>query len=344
MKRKILAILLSVVIALSIAACARPSEEIWVVPDDTSIATLGDTSVSALNFMYLFVVYRNSLREQASMGGFGEDEMDEFWDIEQDGVSVRQNLIDETMHAAMEYAILYDIAIAAGHDESAEDAEAADAQIDTLLMFVGNDEQEFARIYHMTPDQMRRAIRQINVSVAYFLNTMQSFDIAEDDIRSAYDANPFAFPVEVTVQHILITATNDMSEEAQAEARELAEDLMARIEAGEDIVPLVVEYSQDFASIPNAGEYTFGHGVMVEAFEDWSFNAEVGDVGIVRTMFGYHVILKVRTPFENAISHIERMLRFDIFREVYSDLYEQVDSEDWVIDQPLLDMFFDLVS
>lgn len=37
----------------------------------------------------------------------------------------------------------------------------------------------------------------------------------------------------------------------------------------------------------------FGRGKMVKEFENFSFNLKKGDLGIVKTQFGWHVIKKV---------------------------------------------------
>jgi len=37
----------------------------------------------------------------------------------------------------------------------------------------------------------------------------------------------------------------------------------------------------------------FGRGVMVKEFENFSFDLKKGDMGIVKTQFGWHVIKKV---------------------------------------------------
>jgi len=349
MKRKTTVVLLSVILALAIVATActpaQPAEEIWAVPADENIATLGDTYVTALNYAYLFVVYRNHLMQNAFMSGFGPDDMQMFWEQEQDGVTIREHMLDETLRTAKEYALLYNIAVAAGFSESAESAAQADAQIESLMMHAEHDEQVFLEDYHMTPAQMREAMRQLNVSAIFLTDYMERIVVSEEDIRAVYEADPDAFGNEVTVRHILIGVNEDMDEEEQEAARELAEDLLVRIDVlGEDIGSLVAEYTDDVASIPTEGEYTFGRGAMVAEFEEWAFAAEVGDTGIVRTQFGYHIMQKIRTSFDNAMPHIEHQIRIDAFYESHSELYEMVRSDEWVINQELIDIFIDKLN
>lgn len=99
----------------------------------------------------------------------------------------------------------------------------------------------------------------------------------------------------VTARHILITTTDDvgapLSEEAKAEKLELANSLLDRIKAGEDIGVLAAEYSQDPGSSNNNGEYTFGRGEMVPEFETAAFDNEDGAIWAepVETSYGYHI-------------------------------------------------------
>jgi parvulin-like peptidyl-prolyl isomerase len=72
----------------------------------------------------------------------------------------------------------------------------------------------------------------------------------------------------------------------------LAQEILKRARAGEDLGRLAVEYSDE----PNAGARggslgRFGKGQMVPAFEAVAFKLKVGEISdIVETPFGYHII------------------------------------------------------
>lgn len=72
----------------------------------------------------------------------------------------------------------------------------------------------------------------------------------------------------------------------------LANELRARILAGEDFAALAAEYSDDFGSAQNGGDLGwFGRGMMVAPFEEAAFSLAVGEVSEpVQTDFGYHLI------------------------------------------------------
>ena len=103
------------------------------------------------------------------------------------------------------------------------------------------------------------------------------------------------------VRHILVKAVADengeYTDEAKAEALAKAEDILAEFEAGdkteESFAALAEEHSEDTGSNTNGGLYdSVTKGQMVEEFNDWIFadNRQAGDVGIVETDYGCHLM------------------------------------------------------
>ena len=110
--------------------------------------------------------------------------------------------------------------------------------------------------------------------------------LTEDaDIRAVLDTDAF-----IRCKHILIK--NDTGEDTLAN-RQLAEDILARINAGEDYDTLMREYTEDPGLETDPDGYYFFRGEMETTFEETSFALADGEIsGVVESSYGYHIILR----------------------------------------------------
>lgn len=102
-------------------------------------------------------------------------------------------------------------------------------------------------------------------------------------------------PDSSRVRHILIpTGFNqtDSITRTDEQAKKTADSLLAVVKSTPSrFKELVSSFSSDVASIPNDGVYDwFGYGAMVPEFRDYAFEQKTGDVGVVKTNFGYHIV------------------------------------------------------
>ncbi|HEX9060293.1 MAG TPA: stalk domain-containing protein [Clostridia bacterium] len=145
----------------------------------------------------------------------------------------------------------------------------------------------------------KQEIAKNSLTISCFLrDSKNKLKTSDKEVQNFYEKNKSSFE-KVTVQHILImtidSGTNaPLPQDKVAEAKKQAEDILAKVKAGEDFKELAKKYSQDPGSKDNGGEYTFPKGQMVKAFEDWSFNAKPGDIGIIKSEYGYHVMKFVK--------------------------------------------------
>jgi peptidyl-prolyl cis-trans isomerase D len=94
-------------------------------------------------------------------------------------------------------------------------------------------------------------------------------------------------PDSVRARHILIKINNNDT----AAARSKADSLLRIIRGGMPFEMLAMNNSEDPGSAVKGGDLGwFRKGMMVKPFEEACFNGKVGDMTIVRSQFGYHII------------------------------------------------------
>lgn len=149
--------------------------------------------------------------------------------------------------------------------------------------------QENLASFNLTIEDFENLIERklmIELSMASLTQDMAVPTTAE--AREYYDANQeqFAQEEQVTARHILVASQRD-------NAAQLAKDLKEQVEGGADFCELVQEETDDKGSVDTCGEYTFPRGFMVPEFEKASFELSPGEVTVVQTVFGYHIIEKI---------------------------------------------------
>ena len=104
-------------------------------------------------------------------------------------------------------------------------------------------------------------------------------------------------PDSVKIRHILIPFIGSNSADPSVtrtdeQAKKVADSLLTVIKANRSKFPeLVTAFSSDQGSVQNGGEYDFHpYNTMIKPFNDFEFEKNKGDLGVVKTIFGYHVI------------------------------------------------------
>ena len=141
--------------------------------------------------------------------------------------------------------------------------------------------------------QFQSVYRDIMLVQKFEQNQVESVKPTDAEMKQYYDKNKDTLD-SVTVVHVLLLTSDSkgkpLSAKAQAEAKKKADDIYAKLKAGADITALAKQYSQDPGVTSNNGQYTFKKGQMVPEFENWAFKAKPGDIGIVKSSYGYHVM------------------------------------------------------
>ncbi|MCW8888081.1 MAG: SurA N-terminal domain-containing protein [Gammaproteobacteria bacterium] len=113
-------------------------------------------------------------------------------------------------------------------------------------------------------------------------------EVEESVQKERYDAQILNYktPEERRARHILIMDDDD------AKAKQEADAVLARVNAGESFEELAKELSKDPGSASQGGDLGFfGLGLMDKAFEDAAYQLQIGEVSpVIKSEFGYHII------------------------------------------------------
>ncbi len=166
--------------------------------------------------------------------------------------------------------------------------------------------EKLAADFQTTPNDSLFAANNSDVKVPYTYITKGKLDPAVDSVIFNYPAGSFygpkfsgnsyklikvignrLSPDSVKASHILIDPSKVGGEE---KAMKLADSLKNLALKGSSFAELAKTYSVD-GSKEQGGELgTFARGAMVPAFENAAFDGKTGDIKVVRSQFGVHVI------------------------------------------------------
>jgi len=180
-------------------------------------------------------------------------------------------------------------------------------------------EEEFTTAFEANGGDMeaflrdsRRNIYETMVADALRDEVLGPADLTEEDVALYFEENRSQYEEDeqIRASHILLETEED------------AEAVLEELEAGADFATLAQERSIG-PSAPSGGDLKwFGRGQMVEPFDEAAFELEVGEVsGVVKTEFGYHVILLVdrREAARPTLAEIYDRVREDAERSFLED-------------------------
>ncbi|MGI6703926.1 MAG: SurA N-terminal domain-containing protein [Clostridia bacterium] len=312
---KSLLIAVAVILSFALAGCGivRKNPE---AEKNAAVAEVNGYVITKEEFNRSFELYRTTYESQ-----YGTD----IWNKDIDG----KKFIDVVKEQVAEKLITDRLVL---EDAEEEGIEVTDAEVDQEVKAIKDyfdDEKkylDFLASQNLSEEEFTAQVRQDLVIGKYRQRVVEPVTVSEEDIKKYYDENPKEFKNDtVKASHILL------------DARDEAEEVLAKAKAGEDFGALAAKYSVEQGAETTKGDLgEFGYGYMVEPFEKAAFALEEGEISdIVETQFGFHIIKVYEKtvvepiPFEEARDDIEAMLTYYQQEEKYIEevtkLREQAD-------------------
>ena len=292
--KKLSALLLAAVVAVSVVSCSTKN---------STVATVNGDKISKEEFNYYLTSVKSQIEAEQ-----GADIPEDFWETaEIDGQIVLENAKEKALEEIVKSVIAKQKALENNVKITSEQRQQINNTLGQLVSQYGkNGVDDFLAQYGLDSKLYEKQIE--NSFYRANLTELLTESITEEQAKEFYTSDI------VRVKHILIMTIDEMTQESLDSegviaAKTEAEAIMERAKNGEDFDSLVAELSQDPGSQSSPDGYYVGKGFalgmqggMVTAFETASLELAVGDVSdVVETGYGYHIIKR----YENQESAYE---------------------------------------
>ena len=290
----------SQIVPMDLSQVSDPCLAVSGLAADEAVITVGDTEVTAADYLYWLNRVLSSYLSQ-----LGGTRISIPWDSEAEaGLTFGQYVIEQAADTALLYAVLRQLAQTEGLSPAPSVAADTDDDYAGIVLQLGGDE---TRATHFLWSNMltKEQLIKLNENDDLY-DQLQELYYGEDSDHYPTDAEVNAYLDEAgryRCKHILLMTIDPdtrqpLDEETVARQRATADDLLAQLRAAEDHVALfdqlMHEYSEDSGLVTNPDGYDAYRGQMVAPFEEAALGLNVGEIsGIVESEFGYHIILRL---------------------------------------------------
>jgi parvulin-like peptidyl-prolyl isomerase len=235
--------------------------------------------------------------------------------------------------------------------KSAPPEQAEKLKSELAELFILNDRAKRAGIDKDKGYQMLYKVQRASYLAGRTQQELRTTTVVGDpEMKKHYDENKQQFE-ETRASHILIMLPEQREQRAQGEekkegqpaqpakpatkedARKLAEQLLARVKAGEDFAKLAKEYSDDTGSGQQGGDLGFFRKDVrfVPEFKEAVFKLKPGEVSdIVETQFGYHIIKVIENRTAGFDEAMKAELKDDLLEKEIQKRIEAIKAKDLV--------------
>jgi len=266
-----------------------------------NVASVGNEKIAACEFEFFLHQIKDNMLAIA-----GNPDPETFWNTKIEGEYTINIAKKNAIESARELKVQVIKAKEQGISITKEENDDLNNQIGMFISQNGigiskTDKNKFIKeVYGVNLNELRDITIQYKMREKLIQSEFSGISIDNSKIKEYYDKYPEAYmnsenridgEEAVWVRHILIKVEEGTSEDEKNKVRKKAEEVIEKINRGEDFAGLAVEYSDDTGSKQYGGAYVLGRGKMVKEFEDAAFELKSGEIsGIVETTYGFHII------------------------------------------------------
>ncbi len=180
-------------------------------------------------------------------------------------------------------------------------------------------------------DEFKKALRNSNYTIeglekdierSMLINRFAEKEIIErsrvsdEELKDYYEKNKGSFkrPEALRLKEILLKVDPTSSKEERDKVRTQAEEIMDRLKKGEDFSELAYKYSMDDWRVKGGDMGIVHKGRLMPEIEEVAFRLKGGEISIVESIYGYHIIkVEERIPeTQLTFDEVKERLRKDI--------------------------------
>jgi foldase protein PrsA len=326
---KVEQIMKKIVAIISIVALILVGVLCYILESGSYVAKVHNQKIKKYEYLFFLSAQKHATESEAGV----VDELDrkKLWGTPFNGEDPTVIVMNQALENVKEFKVQLIKAEESGFSMSDSERREIIKNLDKWLEDAGN-KSYITNDLGLKPAQFKDMMLKSELVIRFADDFMQkerdSISVSEKEAEEYYYENR-NYIDDVTVMHILLSIDENMTKDQKLEKRQLADSLLQRVEQGENMLDLVKEYSDDEVSKDGDGLYTFSYsGQYARELKEWAFNAQIGDLDLVETQFGYHVIrLENRSTFENKKEHA-----INAVKDYKLNLYYQNSVKEWVKD------------
>ncbi len=271
------------------------------------VATIAGEKVSVPEFRFFLGIIKNDYEKTAGVDIKDDSAKKDFWKTTKlKGENAEVTAKNDTLDQLKEFKILLIKAKESKIELDKTELDSIKSTIDELISSEGNGNRAAASSkikeqYGISLSDYESIYK--NYMLAYGKYAKEEADKiqpSDKELKDYYDKNKSKFG-DVKVKHVLIMTkdpqTGDALETAQiTEKKKLAEDTYQKAKNGGNFEDLVKQYSEDTSSTDSGGDLIVSKDdtSLDQKIRDWALSAKEGDIGMVETDYGYHILKFVK--------------------------------------------------
>lgn len=331
-KMKIAVFLLALVFCTALfAGCEKSSQEVF---------SINSEKVTRGEFMFYFERMKEMIAQESNL----DTSVADIWDTAEID---NKKAIDVARENALDNMVSVKVQVQKAKEEgltlTSDDRDDIRKEKKNLIQQYGGENgfNEQLKKWQVTSDIFNNILEDYKyaskLQEKYMTEDEKISTVTDEEIQAKYDTErDNSLRNSIFAKHILIMPHEESETEdgtkvetvTDEQAKAKAQEILDRVNAGEDFETLMRQYSEDSETSYDGYSFTHGDGSFIEEFDNAAYELGIGEVsGLVKTSFGYHIIKRLKSETEfPALDDV----RDSVINLIKSERYQTMINEEWV--------------